>query len=1538
MKKKILYVLLALLGLVGLYASWQKWVRPTRIALVNYSDFQTARFVQSNTSRFVDIETVLLNDTASADLSDYDLVLSWSHGVPFTENVRDGLRSALKAGVAVYCVGATSAENDLTSMDEADVQALESYLENGGSENYGRMYNYVRARIHKAKLFVDAIQVAKVIPSDVFFHLGETYFGSYTEYRKYRVEKGLEKPGAPRVALFTSNLGPRNAGRTDIDQLITALEDQGLNVYPIDGFFQRLEMLDSVKPQLVLSMPHGRFLPGQEQAAVAYFQKNNIPLLAPIKVFRDYEDWMKDQRGMDGGVLGQSVVVPELDGAIESFVTAAQFKSEQGYSDFKAIDGRPERLARRVANWIHLQKTKNAEKKVSIVYLKGPGQNALVAGGLEVLPSLYALLLDLRAQGYKVDNLPESVEEFDKLVHRQGMVPGPYAGGTIAKIIQDGNPARIPVATYEKWAKEALAPESWELVQKTYGSAPGPYMSISSEDSAAILVNRIEFGNVAILPQPLPGYGDNEFTLVHGVQVPPPHPYIAAYLWAAKGFHSDALIHFGTHGSFEFLPAKQVALSLQDWPDALIGDMPHGYVYIINNIGEAMMAKRRGYAVMLSHLTPPFMASDLYADLQQLHDKLHHYLLPNLDAATKSQYAATLKELVLRLHLDKDLEIQNLKDRELGQDEIDRIHNHVHAIEQEKVGQGLYVLGRPYNDKQAAETARLMHVDAVAFSLAELDVAHGKADRKVFDNKHLFGQKYRTVADHLITDALQGKDVLAQVVTPPDLARLAKADSLHNATRSLRRAMVRNVDNVDTAQIASLLAELASDTAKVRFIRSWASNREYQRVASLLDPVARARFDKAAGFIPEMKRIADLMDAPGMTSLIRAASSAESRKALLALLDKPATRAAIAQKMAENRKAWAIELQSEPYRRLLVQLGDSLVWNQMLQASDSVLAELDRRTAFVQAHGDLLVGNAKNMLTVLSQRRNVLGEEMARRANWEESYLLSLQALRSALLAVKQSEKDLVASTSLELAAVRNMLAGGYIAPSPGGDPVSNPQAVPTGRNLYAINAENTPTRESWEIAKRMVDALLQREIAKQGRVPRKVALTLWGGEFVRDQGVTIAQALYLMGVEPVWNSRGRMHDVKLIAAQDLGRPRVDVVVQTSGQFRDMGASRLYLINKAVRLVSEAPDEENGFANFVRQGSGEAEAELLKSGKVSPARAAKIARIRTFGGVNGNYGTGIMGLVESGDKWENEKQIQNRYIQNMGAFYDEDEWSTFEQGAFTAALRHTEVVLQSRSSNTTGPISLDHTYEFMGGLVSAVRGVTGKDPRTFFTDTRNRLNPVVQDAKEAVWVEARSTVLNPKYVQEMTKEGESAAEMFAEAFRNTYGWDVMKPTLIDEELWDEYYKMYVEDQHKTGVREFFEQKNPFAYQEMTAVMLETIRKGYWNPDAAKVQKLAQEHARAVSKHGAGCSGFVCDNPKLKAFIGQKLDKSQKDSYEKSLQNALSAGNAKPALQMKKQQDSVALPPVQSGKLALIFLLIVGGLSGVAFLILRRGRK
>ena len=380
---------------------------------------------------------------------------------------------------------------------------------------------------------------------------------------------------------------------------------------------------------------------------------------------------------------------------------------------------------------------------------------------------------------------------------------------------------------------------------------------------------------------------------------------------------------------------------------------------------------------------------------------------------------------------------------------------------------------------------------------------------------------------------------------------------------------------------------------------------------------------------------------------------------------------------------------------------------------------------------------------------------------------------------------------------------------------------------MYAINAEATPTESAWEkgiaLAKQTIDTYKQRH---NDSIPRKVSYTLWSSEFIETGGATIAQVLYMLGVEPVRDAFGRVSDLKLIPSAELGRPRIDVVVQTSGQLRDIAASRLFLINRAVEMAAAAKDDK--FENQVAASVVEAERVLTEKG-VSPKNAREMASFRVFGGANGMYGTGIQGMVESGDRWESESEIADTYLNNMGAFYgDEKHWEVFQKFAFEAALNSTDVVVQPRQSNTWGALSLDHVYEFMGGMNLAVRNVTGKDPDAYLSDYRNRNNMKMQELKEAVGVESRTTILNPTYIKEKMKGGASAASEVAQTVTNTYGWNVMKPAAIDKELWDNIYDVYVKDEYKLNVKDFFEKQNPAALQEVTAVMMETARKAINN--------------------------------------------------------------------------------------------------------------
>lgn len=204
----------------------------------------------------------------------------------------------------------------------------------------------------------------------------------------------------------------------------------------------------------------------------------------------------------------------------------------------------------------------------------------------------------------------------------------------------------------------------------------------------------------------------------------------------------------------------------------------------------------------------------------------------------------------------------------------------------------------------------------------------------------------------------------------------------------------------------------------------------------------------------------------------------------------------------------------------------------------------------------------------------------------------------------------------------------------------------------------------------------------------------MWSGEFIETEGATIAQVLYMLGVEPVRDAFGRVSDLRLIPSRELGRPRIDVVVQTSGQLRDLAASRLFLISRAVEMAAAAKDD--AFENQVTAGSIETERLLIEKG-ISPKDAREMSTYRVFGGMNGNYGTGITGMVEAGDRWDNEKELADTYLNNMGAYYgSEKDWETFRQFAFEAALSRTDAVVQPRQSNTWGALSLDHVYEFMG--------------------------------------------------------------------------------------------------------------------------------------------------------------------------------------------------------------------------------------------------
>ena len=1359
MKKKskiILGVCIVAAALIGM-SVWNTWFSPTKIAFINFQTIQQGSISKANDNSSIKLSEVSLDNLDR--LTGYDMVFINGMGLRIVEEQRQQIQQAADKGIPVYTSMATNPANNICNLDSVQQNLIRGYLTNGGKTNYRNMLNYIRKAIDGKISSIPEVEDPAERPSDMLYHAGltnpddELEFLTVADYEKFMKDNRLYKEGARKI-MITGQMA-------DATGLIEALEKEGYNVYPVQSMTKFMSFIDEVQPDAIINMAHGRM--GDKM--VDYLKAKNILLFAPLTINSLVDEWEKDPMGMAGGFMSQSIVTPEIDGAIRPFALFAQYEDEEGLRHSYAVPERLKTFVSTINNYLNLNTKPNSEKKVAIYYYKGPGQNALTAAGMEVVPSLYNLLVRMKQEGYNISGLPANAEELGKMIQAQGAVFNSYAEGAFNDFMQKGHPELITKDQYESWVKESLRPEKYQEVVDAFGEFPGNYMATND---GKLGIARLQFGNVVLMPQNAAGSGGNSFQVIHGTNMAPPHTYIASYLWMQHGFKADALIHFGTHGSLEFTPKKQVALCSNDWPDRLVGAVPHFYIYSIGNVGEGMMAKRRSYATIQSYLTPPFLESSVRGIYRELMEKIKIY--NNSHKENKDQESLAVKTLTVKMGIHRDLGLDSIANKPYTEDEIARVENFAEELATEKITGQLYTMGVPYEAERITSSVYAMATEPIAYSLLAFDKQRGKATDAVSKHRSLFTQQYLTPARHLVEKLLAN----------PALA----TDELICRTAGI------------TAQ----------ELAKARQIE------------------------------------ADRNAPKGMMAMMMA--------------------------MGKARKEYSKEE---------IELA-------------LAIAEVERTIKNV--------GNYKNAL-------------------------------------LKSPEE--------ELSSLMNALKGGYTAPTPGGDPIANPNALPTGRNMYAINAEATPTESAWEkgiaLAKQTIDTYKQRH---NDSIPRKVSYTLWSSEFIETGGATIAQVLYMLGVEPVRDAFGRVSDLKLIPSAELGRPRIDVVVQTSGQLRDIAASRLFLINRAVEMAAAAKDDK--FENQVAASVVEAERVLTEKG-VSPKNAREMASFRVFGGANGMYGTGIQGMVESGDRWESESEIADTYLNNMGAFYgDEKHWEVFQKFAFEAALNSTDVVVQPRQSNTWGALSLDHVYEFMGGMNLAVRNVTGKDPDAYLSDYRNRNNMKMKELKEAVGVESRTTILNPTYIKEKMKGGASAASEVAQTVTNTYGWNVMKPAAIDKELWDNIYDVYVKDEYKLNVKDFFEKQNPAALQEVTAVMMETARKGYWKASPEQLSNIAKLHTDLVRQFGPSGSGFTGDNAKLQQFIASQVDAQTAANYNKELKQMKQAtldGEATKGGMVLKKQSSDAVQGAQEEQNSLNGGLIAG-IVLVAFvvmlLILKKKRK
>merc|ERR1719353_1861761 len=347
-----------------------------------------------------------------------------------------------------------------------------------------------------------------------------------------------------------------------------------------------------------------------------------------------------------------------------------------------------------------------------------------------------------------------------------------------------------------------------------------------------------------------------------------------------------------------------------------------------------------------------------------------------------------------------------------------------------------------------------------------------------------------------------------------------------------------------------------------------------------------------------------------------------------------------------------------------------------------------------------------------------------------------------------------------ELGALVDALDGQYIEPGPGGDPIRNPGVLPTGKNMHALDPQSIPTTAAVECANRVVEKLLDRLKKDNGGLPESIAFTLWGTDNIKTYGESLGQVLSLAGVRPVADALGRVNKLELIPLEELGRPRIDVVVSCSGVFRDLFINQMNLLDRAIKLAAEADEPLD--QNFVRAHA----IEQAKEYGVSVRDAAT----RVFSNAAGSYSANVGLTLENGG-WEDEAQLQNQFLNRKGYAFNSDKPGemTLNTDMFKASLKTVDLTFQNLDSSEISLTDVSHYFDSDPTKVVGTLRDDKKKPNSFIADTTTA-NAQVRTLSETVRLDARTKLLNPKFYEGMLSNGYEGAREITKRLKNTMGW------------------------------------------------------------------------------------------------------------------------------------------------------------------------
>jgi cobaltochelatase CobN len=412
-------------------------------------------------------------------------------------------------------------------------------------------------------------------------------------------------------------------------------------------------------------------------------------------------------------------------------------------------------------------------------------------------------------------------------------------------------------------------------------------------------------------------------------------------------------------------------------------------------------------------------------------------------------------------------------------------------------------------------------------------------------------------------------------------------------------------------------------------------------------------------------------------------------------------------------------------------------------------------------------------------------------------------------------------------------LDGGYIPPGPSGDPTrGNAHLLPTGRNAYSIDPASIPTPAAWKTGKTLAGQMVERYVKERGEYPKTVGIVVWATDTMRTGGDDIAYIFWLMGLQPVWSERGgAVTGLKIIPAQELGRPRIDVTLRISGLFRDTFPDLVRMIDEGVEMIAtlDESDDVNFLAAHLRQDLSE----KIRSG-MPQEEARDQALIRIFGDPPGNHGCGV-GEVVHASAWKERKDLADTYT-TWGAYaYGRKFKGENVPELFRQQFGRLDATIKNRVSREFDILDVDDDYQILGGMNACVKTYGNKDPLSVIGEASDPKKIKTRLLDEEIRFVFRSRILNPRWIEGLKPHGFRGVQEIMNTIEYTFGWDVTSDAVDDWE-YQACAEHFLFDENN---RQWIEENNPYALHNMAGRLLEAHERGFWETDDKTIQKLQE---------------------------------------------------------------------------------------------------